>query len=451
MRYETTTDAAENICVLVDYLEATSSSTRYIYRGQIQEWNGPLLPSIYRRCIPLQQAYTGDSDKYRYCLRRCGKLFIEIKPDSFVEKIMLDEKDHKLAAGEYEAMVAFALDPDFSLLIATEGFEFAIRRKLRSDRLTYVLKRLPLWKQIVDELQRGFIRHIAFLQPFGYMLGMTLAQQYGFASELLDFTSDLRVAAFFATHDYPTYRLFAGRKIAEGIDSQVGVIYRLPSTEGNVRYTRLDEYNYYSCPNQLHLKDLCIRFEDRSSPDIWQSYVESLDYEDFHQMATAVYPSLEWRQLEQDMFRTARSEMDLEESIDRFLYHYFYSTGVRHFRFLDLPSSSFSRSRLGRQSAVMIVPDELRIEDPSDKSATFQAIEDLKSREGFDSFYFKHSHAAPDLNDVNRENLWPKENDVFRTLISRVLLPSTPVYGYDNVTLPKRLDLVSEGYETEKH
>jgi hypothetical protein len=70
------------------------------------------------------------------------------------------------------------------------------------------------------------IRLLSMLMKIhGAAIGNIIAQQYGLNSEVLDVTSDLGVAAFFATRKYPRYEHFAGDGVAEG------VIYRFPIHE----------------------------------------------------------------------------------------------------------------------------------------------------------------------------------------------------------------------------
>ncbi|MEW6580943.1 MAG: hypothetical protein AB1435_17355 [Chloroflexota bacterium] len=449
MRYQNPHEPAENIGVLLDYLGAAeNASSRYVYRGQVKEWDAALLPSIYRRFLGLDKTYTRASSEFAHSLRRCGHAFIEVKPDSGIQKIILDHPHLPITAQEYQALMRLIRDPEFALLISTSGYQHALEQRIVPQTLPYVLGRLSLWRAIIDEMHRAMIRQIGFLQPFGYMLGMTLAQQYGFASELLDLTADLRVAAFFATHDHPTYLFEGPDAIRQKHGTGTGVIYRLPSAEGNVRYERIDSYNYYTTPDQLHLKDLCMRFEDKSSPEMRESLWEGLDDNGRMAMANATIVLPHFFSYHEFMEQNASRDLSTVEKIDQFLHLYYFGGNVRYFRLLDMPPGSFAASRLGRQSAVMIVPDELRIEqrDESDTYAQFQALEDVKTRDGFQRFYFRHTAQPPDVSPIDREYLWPREGDIFQTLISRVLQPTTEAYGWGEDWLPKRLDLVAGGY-----
>ena len=61
------------------------------------------------------------------------------------------------------------------------------------------------------------------MKIYGPAIGNIIAQQYGLNSEALDVTSDIMVAAFFATRTYPRYEHFAAD---DGVAD--GVIYRFP-------------------------------------------------------------------------------------------------------------------------------------------------------------------------------------------------------------------------------
>lgn len=295
------------------------------------------------------------------------------------------------------------------------------------------------------------IRQIGFNQPFGYVLGQTLAQQYGFSSELLDFTSDIWVAAFFATHDGPRY-LFEGDELIKRLGTDIGVIYRLPSTEGTLLHERIDKYNFYTCPPQVHMSEVCMRFEDKSSPEMKEQYSKlKLRDEELAFMTKGTITSRLFSPMKAEQ-EIAGRELSLKEGVDRYLALYFDAFGsrMRFYRLIDMKPGSFSCSRLGRQSAVVVIPDELRKTEHRSGQydyASFEAVEDVSQRDGFERFYFHHSDKAPDLGEINREYLWPPKDDKFKFMISRAIDPSTPQIYYIDTYLPKRIDMVSAGYE----
>jgi hypothetical protein len=76
----------------------------------------------------------------------------------------------------------------------------------------------------LDERRRlRFAAMNRLIRQLGKGVGNIVAQQYGLASEAIDVTSDIDIAAFFATRSYPAYDHFAGTA-----DSPIGVIYRFP-------------------------------------------------------------------------------------------------------------------------------------------------------------------------------------------------------------------------------
>jgi hypothetical protein len=480
MRYQSPATSAPDIETLANYLYSIEGvNGPYIYRGQVKEWSGPLIPSLYRHSISRNRIFTPKDTEYKYCLRHCGQRFIEMKPDSYIEGLVLEmlnvtpeEYLHMIESGsrvihraaskgpwitpeEYQAIWSLSSNPKFASLVAASGYEAALSKWVKAEYKSYVLERLQIWRRVLDELHRGWIRQLGFIQPFGFMLGLTLAQQYGFSSELLDFTSDIRIAAFFSTHDGPDYR-FKGLDLASCIGSDIGVIYRLPSNVGAIKYKRIDCFDYYESPPQLHLGDLCMRFEDKSSPEMIEQMFNRSTVEEIRAGLNFSVPLrfLNAMEVEDEL---KRDHLPLIDAVDRYLnlYYQFGTGNLRYYRLLNLQPGAFARSRLGRQSAVMIAPDELRItkhyepwEDEFD-CAIFQAVEDIKQREGFECFYFHHSKRFPYLGEIDREYLWPSERDDFRLIISRILDPSTPQYWFGKKPVPKRIDLVSSGFTYE--
>jgi len=113
----------------------------HVYRGQVREYPGPLVPSGYRPLVRSSQY--ADTSQLPVTLRQ-------------VENAALIERLIPGSGADHETSLDYQ------------------RRQLR-----------------------GFIR--GFL---GYALTEILSQQAGLASESLDVTSDPRIAAFFATHNW---------------------------------------------------------------------------------------------------------------------------------------------------------------------------------------------------------------------------------------------------------
>jgi hypothetical protein len=191
-----------------------------------------------------------------------------------------------------------------------------------------------------------------------------------------------------------------------------------------------------------------MRFEDKSSPEMTGQWIDRLSPEGRAAVlnATPVLPYFEATLVEMEM---RERQLSLLESIDKYLHLYYTGGTIRYYRLLDLPPGAFTQSRLGRQSAVLVVPDELReTVKPEDEQhyAIFQAVEDVSKRDGFERFYFRQTNTRPEIGEIDREYLWPLENDIFRIMISRVLDPSTDVYNFFGRAVPKRLSLISAGF-----
>jgi hypothetical protein len=262
-----------------------------------------------------------------------------------------------------------------------------------------------------DWLDRMTIRQ-RLLNTFGYAFGSALAQHFGLQSEHLDVTTDLNVAAFFATHVGPRYETVGLRdQLEDG-----GVIFRvprLPLPQGDV----LNDWDYFGAPGTMVYADVVHPFEQHVS------IADSLD-------SLRVYYELR---------RT---------------------TGERNSRLLKLPHDCLTDSRMGRQAAAAVIPDEIhvatrgifvphpifgsvRLADAT--PLTLQSIEDLRTREGVRIYYFRHSpSAAPQR--PRAADLWPNETDFVLMLV--VLLISSSFDGYAQAVepVPPRYDLIDPGF-----
>jgi hypothetical protein len=75
-------EPAESIIDLVDYLSQQDGPGSFVYRGQVREYPGPLLPSLYRRYERTGQTYGVDDPQHRYSLRRSGRSLVDFFPIS---------------------------------------------------------------------------------------------------------------------------------------------------------------------------------------------------------------------------------------------------------------------------------------------------------------------------------------------------------------------------------
>lgn len=193
------------------------------------------------------------------------------------------------------------------------------------------------------------------LDVWGYLLGSTIAQHYGLGSGLLDATTDPSIAA-----------LFAAQKTATE-PNDCGVIYRFTRVDTGADLNTLDNYSYWNAPGTIVPGELLASLEvDISLQDSWKAL--------------------------------------------RYSYEMFKACCGRRWNLLRIPKGTVADSRLGRQKAAFIVPDEfhLRLKEQQygvgpvfgelrlgEHPLVLQAIEDLSTREGTIQYYFRHSYSQP--------------------------------------------------------
>ena len=151
-RFSLPDQPAENATALLEHLNRCHASD-YLYRGQTQDYGSPLLPSVFRGVLDYDDR--GEIDKLpehgARSLRSLGREFVGDYAHNRSQRL------RALSSNEQE----------------TEGHRDEIRQK--------------------------------FLNSFGYLLGSTFAQHYGFKSEMLDVSTNPEIAIFFATHHHPAY------------------------------------------------------------------------------------------------------------------------------------------------------------------------------------------------------------------------------------------------------
>lgn len=405
--------AARNIEELYNYLAQEDSEGAYVYRGQTREYPGPLLPSMYRSYLKQNdQRVTCDDPLYQYSLRKCGKVFYGEYNTKFLASLQhafdrIPPDELKTADSVYKSVLKhpFAVRSQFTNL--ADGhlpitWDEALRTVLSPREITVYEKYQDQWKPYLDNYHRRMIRMFGFFKPFGYLLGTTLAQQYGLSSAGLDVTRSPAIASFFATHcsDY--------KKLE---DIGTGIIYRFPYTPSDIRDRPLNDYTYYTLPSIIDIKDVLDRFEH-----------PGLQHEDVR-----------------DLFETYYGAVHVENIRDHDLFM--------------VPEGTLASSRINQQQAVIILPDELR-KDRSDVKPgvdgitlpEFQFIEDLASRDGVEKFYFRHTGTFPSHLSITREDLWPR-NDPFLGIIVSIMTALYPIMTFNGHVVPQRLDLIDGGYD----
>ena len=397
--YTSEHDPAKDIKSLLNFLYDQDNG-QFLYRGQTCNCPGPLLPSAHRRYQKTGAIYTCESKEYKKALRKVGRRFIGLVPINFFHESLALFYPRTLSVSNYEKILLERLSNDRfltrGLIDNPNVFEIVLNNlelKLFHDRLIY-------WKQVIDYDHRVQIRDMIFNRPFGYLLGQALAQQYGFSSEMLDVTKDPLIAAFFATHNNPDFYT----PLADG----VGVIYRFSRPESTSSILDLGKYNFYSCPAILDYGELLSNF-----------YVTE-DYK------------------------------DLRNEMEKFLVTSFIDLKQwRRWEALRFSPEMLEATRITRQSAAFLVPDMIYVERkmkgrPLNKGCVLMAIEDCAVRDGTKNFYFRHNRDASLFKDINREYLWPNEEDIFFEMIGNALLMNVVL---DNgQILPNRIDLLDPGY-----
>jgi hypothetical protein len=260
------------------------------------------------------------------------------------------------------------------------------------------------WKPFLDRYQRRVIRMFFFHMIFGYFMGSVLAQQYGVNSAFLDATTSLDVAFFFATHG-PRDDYVAGQ--TDGL----GVIYRFPYEYKPISVAQPDDF--CSLPPAID----AVRVLEQSAEEDTEPRIMM---EGFQRHCKAVY----------------------EET----------TNGRRKWSF---PIGCIKTTRVWRQAAVVLVPDELRRDLPGKQEAVggivppaFQYIEDLGFRRGVEAFYFRQDGTSAPVSSLTREHLWPRGDALLPLLVSG-MTAVYPVRRFAPHFIPYRLDLIDAGFQKD--
>lgn len=398
--YTSESDPAPDLESLVHFLRSEDAG-QFLYRGQTRFWPHPLIPSAFRRHQRTGSIYTRDSREYGSALRKVGRSFVGLVPINFFHESLSLFLPPEVSISPYEVSLLTRLSNDQYLARTLIDGPDAFEVMLTDLELAVYRPRFCYWKQVIDYEHRAHIRDMVFMRPFGYLLGQALAQQYGFGSEMLDVTSDPLVAGFFATHNGPDYCA----AVREGI----GVIYRFARQVPIAPLVDLGAYNFYSCPPLLDFEALLEPFRVTVETENLRKNVESF-------LVTSFREKREWRRWE--AFRV--------------------SPGI------------VGATRVVRQSAALLVPDEIYVERETQdnrfgKIRVKMAVEDCATREGATLFYFRHRGDATACRPITREYLWPNEDDAFFEMIGNLLL--TSVVLDTGQILPSRIDLLDPGYQ----
>jgi hypothetical protein len=408
---------AKDIAELYQALSADHQPRKYVYRGQVREYSGPLLPSMYRPFFTSEDMAIDTSHPLaKYSIKNCGRRFLG---------------DHNYQI-EKSVTMAFAKITPEKVAQARSVFDQAMNGKdvaalqmearrhsrLQSwfDSLTSHLSRgdrdifqsyFSDWKPCLDRYHRRTIRMFFFYFFFGYTFGTLLSQQYGLHSGCLDATTDLEVAAFFATHS-------SKEDYAAPQKAGVGVIYRLPYEMESLEQIKFGHGEYYSLPPMIDVVPVVKRYLND-----WGDVRDMTAH--FVQHGMEVY-------------------LEGEEKAGDYTF----------------PKAALELTRFWRQSAVLLLPDELRKDLPGKKPGVagitipaFEYVEDLATREGMEKFYFKHTGNLPPDFSLSREYLWPRE-DPFLPILAAGITAIYPLGRFRPHYMPYRLDLIDPGYGREE-
>ena len=232
---------------------------------------------------------------------------------------------------------------------------------------------------IAESTDKLFERRISFNahlhQIFGYPFGSMLAQQCGVTSEGLDVSHDPEVAAFFAIFDYAR-RCFP----RDGI----GVIYRIPVPDDQTGNKDLRTASFYDCP----------------------SVVSSLVV--FMQLRRTAT----WKEALNSFVEYGQSAMTRELP--------------RPLHLLAVPEDEVGLCRVVQQRAGLLFPDvvlpseyyQLRRKPPPGKADWNGPllVEDVKSREGVETFVFRHDPRNQYCLTQAPNTLFPKVDAVTKLL-----------------------------------
>lgn len=409
--FQTPEAAAPDISRLLAFLDGDASPA-WVYRGQTKEYVAPLLPSAFRAVIGANGSCHDDtSELFQHSLRKVGTKFYGEYNERFRARLSgafetIPGPEREEAARVYEELLRGKVAHHHDLQLQqgqSPTWDEAAREVLSQSELGLFERYKAAWQPLIDSYHRRCVRH-AFFRLFGYFLGTTVAQQYGLASEGLDVTGDPTVAAFFATHDSATdYRAIE--------KSGTGIVYRIPYPGTDVRARKVNDYGYYTLPSVIDVEDVLYRFER-----------PGLD------MESAIH-----------CFECFCGAVLLEglADVDQFF----------------VPEGALASSRIRRQRAFIILPDELR-EDVEGRGPgpggivfpKYRYIEDLAARRDVQKFYFRHGGLLPEAARLTREDLWPRDDRLLAMIVA-LMTAVYPLGAFIPEIMPGRLELIDAGYE----
>lgn len=451
-------NAAPSIIDLIRYLKHVDDGN-FLYRGQIKPYESPLLPSAFRGILQEKPIISGSDADLTHSMRKVGRRFIgnfvwdredyhhnamrhlteSSPPSSETLKDTLRDADAYFNA-HFKSNGSFATSKqqsrtalehllqsttstiEFNSLVEEHGSRQAVSSMIHEAFPSPDANHPYLHKYVDDYHRHRFCTDI-LLNSFGYLLGSLISQHYGFSSGFLDMTTSIDIAAFFATHAAPDYAFVGASR-----PSDLGVVYRIPNLTSDVSTAQICNLRYESAPGTLVTWDILRQLEDNVSAA---------------QALESIRRCFE--------IRTRLSESFFGFSL----------TNLRRYDLLKLPKGTISSSRIGRQMAGVVIPDEIHkavrvdyrghpltgqiVIDGKSTVLCQQSIEDIHYREGCRCFYFRHSDVDP-CPDITPSYLWPNEEDFVLVAIAYLFISGFSFYLSPGYVLPRRIDLIDPGH-----
>jgi hypothetical protein len=455
--YTSPEQPAPNIISLIEYLSSRDDE-HSLYRGQVKRYDGPLVPSAFRGILRDTPVILEHSTDTAHSLRKVGRRFIgnfiwdrEDYYKNLVtaltgasEPIIADTrslrdgdayfKSHFTTKGtlafpepqtlsELERFLKSTTSTiEYNSLAEKHGYRQAVTLMLQKT-FPRVDSGHQSLHRCVDNFHRDLFHRDILLNSMGYIIGSLISQHYGFSSGCLDATTSINIAAFFATHDSPEYTF-----LGEAKQGSLGVIYKIPNPAAHVSLSDICDIDYYNAPT-LVTHDILRQLE--------------FDVEVTESLST--------------MKRCFEIRTRLVEALMGMTF-----ATLRQYDLLKLPKGCVAASRIGRQKAALVIPDEIHkgvrgayrvhplffylVPDAAGTPMLCQqSIEDLHYRDGLQCYYFYHTDINP-CPDLSPANMWPNDQDFFLVAIAYLFMAGLSFHLLPGCVLPKRIDLVDPGY-----
>lgn len=331
-----------------------SDPEKYVFRGQVREYPGPLMPSMFR------QRFRPFPNATNQFFPWAGLTYFTSESAKLEKDVLLDYgRQRQSEVGKESNPTGAQTVPESQNLTSFQFYFNQPREELPTD-LLLILKGQTLK---------------ALTCLFGEKIGCVLGQQYGFTSSLLDVSTAPRVAMFFSTRQAPFYN-HVGRL------DDLGVVYRWPREKAIIS------------------EDLLQPLEKSKFKKITDSFLNFV----LRSKGLLLTNENEFFQIKLEEEYACKGLTVLVRNARRAL------------QALALPSGSFEQSRIGRQGAAFLNPILERIDIPCNNISeciknqtvdTAALIADLITTHHGEALYFLHSQHPPQLGQIDKFHLWP--------------------------------------------